>query len=141
MNDVQIYGCKCRRQEIARATDRQIIQISRLIRLAAVAQRKAPFVRFLLVQPTAETPTAEAMGSLCLLVRLQHITYSSKMPPIRPQVLNDVFQQAADQARQKLPNLTQNQQVRSLVCGEDSDPVYPIEAQSHGACLYFFLVR
>jgi hypothetical protein len=34
------------------------------------------------------------------------------MPPVRPQVLNDVFQQAADQARQKLPNLTQNQQVR-----------------------------
>ena len=33
------------------------------------------------------------------------------MPPVRPQVLNDVFQQAADQARQKLPNLTHNQQV------------------------------
>mmetsp|Transcript_2056 Transcript_2056/g.4661 ORF Transcript_2056/g.4661 Transcript_2056/m.4661 type:complete len:83 (+) Transcript_2056:67-315(+) len=35
------------------------------------------------------------------------------MPP-RPQVLNDVFQQAADQARQKLPQLTQNQQVTRL---------------------------
>lgn len=35
------------------------------------------------------------------------------MPP-RPQVLNDVFQQAADQARQKLPQLTQNQQVARL---------------------------
>jgi hypothetical protein len=32
------------------------------------------------------------------------------MPP-RPQVLNDVFQQAVEQAKQKLPNLTQNQQV------------------------------
>lgn len=36
------------------------------------------------------------------------------MPP-RPQVLNDVFQQAAQQARQKLPNLTHNQQVRKRV--------------------------
>lgn len=35
------------------------------------------------------------------------------MPP-RPKVLNDVFQQAADQARQKLPQLTQNQQVREF---------------------------
>ena len=33
------------------------------------------------------------------------------MPPIRPQVLNDAFQAAADQARQKLPKLTHNQEV------------------------------
>ncbi|KAG7368458.1 hypothetical protein IV203_031201 [Nitzschia inconspicua] len=36
------------------------------------------------------------------------------MPAIRPQTLNDVFQQAANQARQKLPELTHNQQVARL---------------------------
>mmetsp|Transcript_34460 Transcript_34460/g.96199 ORF Transcript_34460/g.96199 Transcript_34460/m.96199 type:complete len:163 (+) Transcript_34460:88-576(+) len=36
------------------------------------------------------------------------------MPLVRPKVLNDVFQQAADQARQKLPALTDNQQVARL---------------------------
>jgi hypothetical protein len=36
------------------------------------------------------------------------------MPPIiRPQVLNNVFQQAANQAKAKLPELTHNQQVRN----------------------------
>jgi hypothetical protein len=35
------------------------------------------------------------------------------MPLVRPQVLNDAFQAAADQARQKLPKLTQNQEVGS----------------------------
>lgn len=34
------------------------------------------------------------------------------MPPIRPQPLNDVFAQAAAQAKQKLPKLTDNQTVR-----------------------------
>lgn len=33
------------------------------------------------------------------------------MPAVRPQTLNNVFQQAADQARQKLPELTHNQKV------------------------------
>jgi hypothetical protein len=33
------------------------------------------------------------------------------MPAIRPQTLNDVFQQAANQARQKLPELSHNHQV------------------------------
>ena len=34
------------------------------------------------------------------------------MPPgVRPQVLNDAFQAAANEARQKLPNLTANQEV------------------------------
>jgi len=33
---------------------------------------------------------------------------------IRPQNLNDVFQAAAQQTRQKLPELTHNQQVRSI---------------------------
>lgn len=33
------------------------------------------------------------------------------MPLVRPQVLNDVFQQAADQARQKLPAMSHNRQV------------------------------
>lgn len=36
------------------------------------------------------------------------------MPLVRPQVLNDVFQQAADQARQRMPDLTHNQQVARL---------------------------
>ena len=36
------------------------------------------------------------------------------MPPgVRPQVLNNAFQEAANQARQKLPELTSNQKVRS----------------------------
>ena len=33
------------------------------------------------------------------------------MPPVRPQVLNDAFQAAADQARQKLPKLPHSQEV------------------------------
>jgi hypothetical protein len=37
------------------------------------------------------------------------------MPPgVRPQVLNSAFQEAANQARQKLPELTSNQKVRSI---------------------------
>jgi hypothetical protein len=45
---------------------------------------------------------------------LEHIAQKHiKMPTIRPKVLNDVFQAAADQARQKLPTLTHNQQVRN----------------------------
>jgi len=39
------------------------------------------------------------------------------MPPVRPKVLNDVFQQAVDQAKQKLPTLTQNQQVNTELGG------------------------
>jgi hypothetical protein len=33
------------------------------------------------------------------------------MSPIRPQTLNNVFQQAANQARQKSPELSHNQKV------------------------------
>mmetsp|Transcript_13156 Transcript_13156/g.15826 ORF Transcript_13156/g.15826 Transcript_13156/m.15826 type:complete len:163 (+) Transcript_13156:62-550(+) len=36
------------------------------------------------------------------------------MPPIRPQVLNEAFQKAANETRQKLPQLTSNQEVARL---------------------------
>jgi hypothetical protein len=44
-------------------------------------------------------------------VVLPRFDKTDSMPPVRPQVLNDIFQQAADKARQKLPDLTHNQQV------------------------------
>jgi hypothetical protein len=40
------------------------------------------------------------------------------VPGIRPQNLNDIFQAAAKQARQRLPDLTHNQKVRKGQCPE-----------------------
>ena len=61
---------------------------------------------------------------------------------IRPQNLNDVFQAAANQAKQKLPELTHNQKVRtrrfaSPVDGQFETPI--AFAQSYVILLYPFI--
>jgi hypothetical protein len=50
-----------------------------------------------------------------LLLSHYRLFFHKIMPPgVRPQVLNNAFQEAANQARQKLPELTSNQKVRSI---------------------------
>jgi hypothetical protein len=46
-----------------------------------------------------------------VVVSLIYIGVIANMPVIRPQTLNDVFLEAANQARQKVPELSHNQQV------------------------------
>lgn len=76
-------------------------------------QRRAPSAATI----NATTPTAPIIlkksfaGVVCGF--LCDLSFVSKMGVVRPQVLNDVFQAAADQARQKLPELTHNQKVRT----------------------------
>ena len=60
------------------------------------------------------------------------------MGVIRPQNLNDIFQAAANQAKQKLPELTHNQKVRAKCPGGTESESLPFCCSNGSVCNHYY---